>query len=130
MPRKVSRKSLVKKLDTIFSLYVRLHNADDKGFCKCVTCDTKYHYKDIHAGHFMSRKFYSTRWEEQNVFPQCPSCNLFRFGEQYKFSRYLGKATSDLMYKKSKEIVKFSNVDLIEKIEHYKSLVDNYSYKK
>jgi len=123
MPRKPSRKTIVKKLDTIFSKYVRLKDADSKGNCICVTCGRSYYWKEIQAGHFISRKHYSTRWDERNVKPQCYSCNVMRYGEQYKYSKYLGVELSEDLLSLSYKIVKFSNPELIEMTLTYNKLV-------
>lgn len=117
--KKLSRSKLVKKLDTVFSQYIRLSNADKNGNCKCVTCDKTFFWKEIQAGHFMSRKHYSIRWDERNVKPQCLACNVYRYGEQYKFSQKLGFQQSELLYNLSKSIVKFTNVELQEFINLY-----------
>ena len=82
---KISRKGLVKKLDTIFSIFIRLRKANELGEVSCYTCGKKDHYKKMQCGHFMSRKHYSTRWEELNCQVQCYSCNVMRYGEQYKY---------------------------------------------
>lgn len=121
---KPSRKTLVKKLDTVFSEYIRRRYAKND-IAVCVTCGKKDHWKKLQAGHFMSRKHYSTRWDERNVEVQCNACNVFRYGEQYKFSIYLGKELSDELYLKSHQTVKFSNVDLQEMIDVYKEKLIN-----
>lgn len=126
MPRtakKPTRKKLVQKLDTVFSRYVRMSNADHRGFCECVTCKKKFHWKNIQAGHFMSRKHYSTRWDEQNVFPQCVGCNVYKNGEQYKYSLFLGSDLSEEMHRKSNQIVKYSSLELDVLINKYTELV-------
>ena len=74
--KKPTRSKLIKKLDTVFSQYVRLSNADDRGYCTCVTCGKKGQMEDRRnnqAGHFISRANYSTRWDERNVKPQSRS---------------------------------------------------------
>ena len=71
----------------------------------------------------MSRKHYSTRWDERNVKPQCIGCNMFKAGEQYKFSLYLGGKLSEELLQKSRETVKFADVDLLEMIENYSDKV-------
>ena len=119
MPKKLSRSKLVKKLDTVFSKYIRVSNADKNGYCTCVTCGVVKHWKEIQAGHFMSRKLYSTRGDEHNVKPQCVGCNMFRQGEQYKYSLFLGKDEAEVLYLKSKETVKFTNYELEEMIKDY-----------
>ena len=118
--KKPTRSKLVKKLDVVFSQYIRLKNSKN-GICTCVTCGKKGHWKTggIQAGHFMSRKHYSTRWDEDNVKPQCVGCNMFRSGEQYKYSLYLGKQLSENLHQKSNKIVKFTSIELEEMFKHY-----------
>ena len=127
--KKPTRSKLVKKLDVVFSQYVRLSNADSRGFCTCVTCGKQGHWKTggIQAGHFISRKHYSTRWNEDNVKPQCVACNVYRAGEQYKYSLYLGHNLADELYQKSKEITKFTNVELQEMIDFYSTQLKRLS---
>jgi len=128
--RKVSRKSLVKKLDAIFSEYIRLRKANKKGIVTCYTCGKKAYWKGagMQNGHFMSRKSYSTRWEELNCQVQCYACNCMRFGEQYKYGLELqkeyGKDLPEQLLIQSKQIKKFSNIDLEDMINKYKDLVD------
>ena len=112
--KKPTRTKLVKKLDVVFSKYIRLSNSDNNGYCTCVTCGNKFYWKEIQAGHFMSRKHYSTRWDENNVKPQCVACNVYRAGEKYKYSLYLGNKLSEELYIKSKEIRKFTSLELEE----------------
>jgi len=61
---------------------------------------------------------------------QCAGCNVFRYGEQFLFSKYLdekyGDGTAEELYIKSREIVKYSNDELLDMIKHYKDLVDSY----
>lgn len=118
--KKPSRKTLVTKLDKLFSEYIRRRYANKHGIAECCTCGKRDHWKKLQAGHFMSRKHYSTRWDEDNVQVQCMACNVYRYGEQYKFSIYLGKEKSDDLHAKSLKTVKFSNPDLEEMIEIYK----------
>jgi len=73
--KKPTRKSLVIKLDTVFSQYIRRKDAINE-IATCVTCNKKDHYKKLQCGHFMSRRHYSTRWDENNVGVQCYGCNI------------------------------------------------------
>tara|TARA_R110000787_G_scaffold130143_1_gene242071 strand:- start:1101 stop:1487 length:387 start_codon:yes stop_codon:yes gene_type:complete len=123
MPKKkLTRSKLVKKLDNIFSQYIRLSNSVND-IAECVTCNKKDHWKKMQCGHFQSRKHYSTRWDERNVAVQCAGCNVFRYGEQFKFSLYLGVKLSEELLQKSRETVKFADVDLLEMIENYSDKV-------
>lgn len=125
---------LKKELDKWFSLFIRLRDADDLGFVKCYTSGRYYHYKSIHAGHFMSRKCLSTRYCELNVQPQSIADNLFGQGEQYKFGLNLdaqyGEGTAESLQIKSRQIQKFSRVDYEEKISYYKEAVKNLKKEK
>ena len=118
MAKKVSRKSLVEKLDKVFSIYIRRRYAIND-IAKCVTCGKEDHWSKLQSGHFMSRKHLSTRWNEDNCQVQCAGCNVFRYGEQYKFSLYLGDKLSEQLHIQSKQICKFTDVELQEKIDYY-----------
>jgi len=127
MPKKPTRSKLVKKLDTVFSQWTRLSNADNNKNCICVTCNKVFFCKEIQAGHFMSRKHYSIRWDERNVKPQCAACNVFRYGEQYKYSLYLGNKLSKKLLEESRKIVKFTNVELEEMIQKYSQRLKKFT---
>jgi hypothetical protein len=122
--KKPVRSKLIKKLDTVFSRYIRMKNADKRGYCMCITCEKTFHWKEIQAGHFMSRKHYSTRWDEDNVHPQCVACNVYRAGEQYKYSVALGAYKADELFQRSNKIVKFQTFELVAMYEYYKKVVD------
>ena len=118
---------LKKKLDSLFSQYTRLRNADHLGRVKCFTCGVEKHWKEQQAGHFQSRSHHSTRWDEVNVQVQCIKCNMFRQGEQYKFGMYLdqkyGEGTAEELEIRSKTIVKLNRTDYEEAIERYKQKI-------
>ena len=125
--KKLTRSKLVKKLDAVFSQYIRLSASDKDGNCTCVTCGKVAHWKGEgqQSWHFQSRRHYATRWDEDNVKVQCSSCNVFRYGEQYKFSLYLGKKLSQKLLDKSRIITKFTSAELEEMVEHYSKEVKN-----
>jgi len=124
MAKKPVRKTIITKLDNIFSQYIRLRYSKDE-MCKCVTCGKQDHWKKQQAGHFISRKHYATRWDEDNVQVQCSGCNVFRYGEQYLFSKYLGSELSEALLIKSRKIEKFTDFELLEMIEIYTIKVNN-----
>ena len=126
--KKVSRSKLVKKLDTVFSQYIRLKNSVDEK-ATCFTCGKVDHWKKLQNGHFQSRKHYSTRWDEINCQVQCAGCNVFKYGEQYKFSVNLdakyGQGTAERLSIKAQQIIKLSNFEIEDMIKKYKNLVDS-----
>ncbi len=79
-------KQLVKKLDQVFSLYIRLR---DKGVC--FTCGKKDEIKKMQCGHYESRSHYNTRWDCQNANSQCLRCNIFLKGNYPIYSINLEK---------------------------------------
>ena len=127
--KKPKRGKLVKNLDAIFSQYIRQKNAINE-IATCFTCGKKDHWKKLQNGHFMSRKHYSTRWDETNCQVQCAGCNVFRYGEQYKFGVNLdakfGKNTAEELQNKSRQIMKLSDFEIIEMIDTYKNLVNSF----
>ena len=126
MPKKPTRKSLIAKLDKVFSEYIRRRYAKNE-IATCVTCGKKDHWKKLQAGHFMSRKHYATRWDEDNVEVQCSACNVFRYGEQYLFAKHLGTEKADMLLSKSRETVKFPDWEIQEMIELYKNKIKDLS---
>ena len=119
MARKPSRKTIVNKLDKVFSEYIRRRYTKNN-IAECVTCGKKDHWKNLQAGHFMSRKHYATRWDEENVEVQCMACNVYRYGEQYLFAKHLGQEKADELLAKSRTMVKLKDWELQDMIEIYK----------
>ena len=76
----------------------------------------------------MSRKHLITRWDEDNCQVQCAGCNVFRYGEQYKYSVWLdatfGKGTAENLSIKSRGTLKISDFELIDMIDVYKKKID------
>jgi hypothetical protein len=126
MEKKTTRKNLITKLDTVFSTYIRRKDAIND-IAQCVTCGKKDHWTKLQNGHWASRRHYSTRWDERNCNVQCSGCNVFRAGEIYLYTKYLcskyGDNFPEELYKLSQQSVKFTDADLIEKIEYYQSLL-------
>jgi hypothetical protein len=123
--RKKSVRSLIKKLDKVFSEFTRKKEAID-GTTICVTCKVRRPWKELQCGHFISRRHNSVRFDSRNVAPQCPKCNVFRYGEQFLFGRYVddtyGVGTADELLRKSKESKKWTIHELEELIEFYDKL--------
>ena len=132
MPSK--RQKLVSKLDTIFSQYIRLRNTNRNGYADCFTCGTNRHWREVDAGHFMSRGCFSTRWNEKNVQFQCKRCNGFRSGEQFIYSKQLdaiyGQGTADELLRLSKQTQKFSQYELEDMIRYYTKKVNELKQEK
>ena len=115
MARKITRKGLIKKLDRIFSKYIRLR---DK---YCVLCGSS---DNANCGHLFSRRHYSTRWDEDNCHQQCYPCNFKHNHQPYLYYDWyiekFGKDKLDELHTKHQQIKKYSNVDLEELYEEIK----------
>lgn len=130
--KKTTRKKLVENLDKVFSIYIRNRFAKN-GNATCITCGTIKEVKQLQCGHFMSRKHYSTRWNETNCQVQCYTCNVMQYGQQYRFGLYLnatyGENTAEDLHILSKQTVKFSDIDLEIMIEDYKNKLKDLDIK-
>ena len=129
----VSKKSSLTRAknlaDKYFSLYVRQRDADENGMVKCCTCGKRGHWKDFDCGHFMSRRYEATRFEEKNTGVQCTGCNIFSQGKQFEFGKYLdgryGDGTAEKMLLMSKMTVKRGELGLRWIIEEYKKKIES-----
>jgi hypothetical protein len=136
-PKQVKPKTN-KQLDKIlwkwFSLYVRLRDSDDNGYAQCITCGRTHHYKEMDAGHFISRRHLTTKFDPRNVNAQCVSCNKFNAGEQYKYSlaidRKFGKNVAEHLSKLSSVLSKLDSAWYTYHIGFYKKLANDLLIKK
>lgn len=120
----LSKRKLRDKLDSVFSKYIRLKFSDVRGNCRCISCGKVFYWKDIQNGHYMSRRYMSTRFSEDNCRPQCISCNIFNQGNIQMYRRALikqiGEQRVDLIEVRAKQESK--NWSLFE----YKAMIDFY----
>jgi hypothetical protein len=117
--------ALTRKLDSVFSRYVRLSHADEGGTVVCVTCGKLMHWKEAHAGHFVSRRHMSVRWDKWNVHPQCCGCNTFNGGALDEYSAYIiktyGMNTFNHLRAMKNETRKWTRAELTDLIALYES---------
>lgn len=124
MASKRSATKLKKELDTVYSVYIRLLYADLNGYVRCFTCGTRYHWKKIQNGHYISRTYLATRWHDKNCHPQCIGCNIFKHGNMDEYAvrlveKYGAKILMSLNVLKHKT-VKVSLDDYEREIKKYK----------
>lgn len=79
---KITPSKLKKKLDAIFSLYIRAKYAK-----YCYTCNKPS--DRLQCGHFIPRIYLATRWDENNCRPQCAGCNIWGRGQLLDFEENL-----------------------------------------
>tara|TARA_R110000803_G_scaffold171707_2_gene234608 strand:+ start:16 stop:435 length:420 start_codon:yes stop_codon:yes gene_type:complete len=130
----MTRSQIKKKLDTVFSQYVRIHGSNEMGWGECITCGRLKFWKEAHCGHFITRAKMSTRWLYEpdigrvNVGFQCAKCNLFGQGQQYVFGRKLderyGEGTAEKILYLSNQTKKWSVYELEDLHHYYKKKVE------
>ena len=126
---------LKKELDKWFSLYIRIKDSNEFGYVQCTTCSVVRFYKDgMQNGHFQSRRFMATRFNEENCSTQCIKCNMYSQGEQYKFGLAIdakyGEGTAEELEFLARTTFKISRVEYEEQISYYKNLVENLKEEK
>lgn len=72
--KKKRKPNLVKKLDKVFALYIRLRDTMPSGYCKCISCGRIKPYEEIDCGHFHGRMHMATRFDEDNCHGECHYC--------------------------------------------------------
>jgi hypothetical protein len=134
---KQSVSSLKKKAWKYFSLYIRYRDSEFKRgewWCECITCGQEKPLKEMQAGHFVSRRVSSLLFDEENVNAQCPSCNVFKAGEQYLYAKALdlkyGNGKAEELMGRRFETHKFSIGELEQIIEDSKNQIKFYEEKK
>lgn len=128
IPKTYPLSTYIKKLDVVYSLYIRLESADKRGFNPCYSCGTHKHYKEMDCGHYISRSHKSVRFYKKNTHPQCRWCNRFNEGNKPGYALHLMKDYGpDILYELDREknkIKKWTPSELTDLIDHYKSLVE------
>ena len=120
------KNTLKNKLDRIFSLYIRLRDANPQGYTRCISCGKIVPWKEADCGHFINRSHMATRYNEKNCNAQCRSCNRFDEGNNIGYIRGLikkyGQGVIDEL-----EILKHQESHWTE--FEYKSLIEHYKQK-
>jgi hypothetical protein len=110
------RQKAIRKLDDIFSEYIRIRDCDSNGMVTCITCPDYQHWTDMDCGHFVKRGNSSVRWELQNAHGQCRLCNSTHDGREDEHAkaidRLYGEGTAEKLRKRGAEDEKFMIHDL------------------
>lgn len=130
---KIMKQYTEKDLWKEFSLFIRLRDADDQGYCKCFTCHRIYHFRKMDCGHGIGRQHKATKYNEKNNASQCASCNSFNGGRQDIFKievdKKYGPGTWDMLELASRQPCKRTAFEIHHLTIHYKNLVKQLMYK-
>jgi hypothetical protein len=119
-----SRTSLIKKVDRLFSRYVRQKHANEGGWVECCTCKKAMPWEDSQCGHWIKRGHHATRWDFRNVAPQCPGCNMYLSGAMDEFAAYICRTHGeDVMH----ELIRLKHTAKRWTIAELRELVEEYS---
>lgn len=125
MAKKKTIAGLVDEAAVILQRIVRKKAADENGYCKCVTCGKVDHWKKMHGGHFIPRGHTIHKLLEENIHPQCVSCNTFR-AESAKVNYWIYMADTygedfvrELVHTKN-DVCKYTRPEIMEKIAELK----------
>ena len=128
MAKKKTFSALKKKLDAVFSQYIRRKNAPRDGYAVCVTCHRVAMWKELQCGHYEPRQHLATRWNELNCHVQCYACNIARKGNYPRFADFLdrkyGPELRAQLERLTKQVVKLTPADLESRIEEYQQKLE------
>jgi len=127
-PQKTKTTSqLIKELDDIFSLYVRLNEADAYGTVTCFVTGERVYYRDADAAHFIDRAHMATRWDTENVHACTQETNRYDPDHKKKYRlamvRKYGAGTVESLEVHSRSLMKRTAHELTETIETFKEEV-------
>jgi hypothetical protein len=111
--------SLKAEVWKLFSEYVRRTESDEHGYCVCVTCGKRDHYKNMQAGHFIHGTLFRI---PELVHVQCPQCNGFKAGMAIEYKEYMIKKYSEDGLARIEFLAKRAHIFTIFELQQYKKL--------
>lgn len=122
---------LVKKLDKVFSQYIRLRDVMPSGFFKCISCGKIKPFADADCGHYHSRTHMATRFEEDNCHCECKFCNRMSadhlIGYRENLITKIGFSRVERLNVLAHSQKHWLDCELEEKIAYYKAEVKRLS---
>ena len=128
--------TLEDKLDSVFSLYIRLRDSRDYDhlFFRCISCGMVKPFEKADCGHYFSRRNQSTRYNEVNCHAECSHCNRFKadhlHGYRENLIKKIGQERFDLLAWEAKQPKKWTEFELRALIDHYKREVKKLKQEK
>ena len=124
----------VKKLDKVFSLYVRLRDCMPNGYGRCIACGRIKQFSELDCGHYHSRTHMATRWHEDNANIECKACNRFSsehlIGYRENLIRKIGMGRYDRLTILAHSTKHWMNEEMQAMIKHYTEEVKRLSKEK
>ena len=121
------RTDYIKKLDRVFSEYIRLRDTMPSGMFKCISCGKIKPYSQADCGHYHSRTHMSTRYDEENCNAECRACNRFcadhLVGYRNNLIAKIGENRYNVLEWRAHQMKKWSDFELKELIKHYQAKI-------
>lgn len=114
------KSSIIKRIDKIFSMYIRLR---DKGVC--CTCGKICPVNYMDCGHYIDKSVcgLDLRWDEVNCNCQCRSCNRIEDGNKDKYKEFLiNKYGKEILERFNQRDIAY-NFDFEGKLEEVSNLL-------
>lgn len=119
---KESISELKKKLDSVFSLWVRNRGSKD-GMNACVCCGVVKPIKELQCAHYFSRRYMALRFHEKNCHPNCMHCNVLLNGNYPAYAKFMvnnyGQQEIDRLDMMKNNTVKYDRFFYEQMINHY-----------
>lgn len=132
--RTPSLATYIRKLDVVFSKYIRLRDAMPSGTFKCISCGKIKSISQADCGHYWSRARMSTRFDERNCHAECKGCNRFSADHLVGYRTHLinkiGQLEYDRLQIKANETKKWSVWELEQLVKYYTLLVERIKAEK
>ena len=111
-----------------FSMFIRLRDADEFGMVTCCTCPARKHWKEMDAGHYITRAKNSTFLDEGNAHGQCGGCNRFQGGKFFEHMQFIlrtkGQEELDRIHQKAQQTTKPTANDWLFWADCYRQKVE------
>ena len=135
--KKPTLSKIKKKLWVVFSEYIRkkdgLLTTGSTEWGLCVTCQKRYHYKMLQAGHFIAGRHNAGLFSERGVHAQCYNCNINLKGNTLEYRRQIiklyGEGADIELENEEKQHKDFIIPELEEMIISYKQKIKELEIK-
>lgn len=141
--KKSSKRKWIEKLDSVFSVFIRLRDTNDEGIGFCISSGKPIYYRimqdgkvrtNCDCGHFENRRKLSVRFNEVNCNAQSIAENRFNEGNKNNYEKNLilkfGKDKVELVKVLSNQRSNYTEFDLEILYRHYEKLVEQLLNKK
>lgn len=125
---------LIKKLDAVFSRFIRLRDSNKKWMVKCPLCTWIGSWKDAQNMHFIKRFHKLFRFDEINCHAWCKRCNVVLDGNYMEYTLWMidtyGLEKVKEMQQRQNETKHWKTYEIEEMINYYSEQVKELAKEK